>query len=181
MVNKRNQIRHIFRNVAKRCYDTAESRLYAQLPAIMSIAHEYAIEEQRKAEFGSMTGNWINSFGVALYREGRCVGVANMSGDEKSPIRMTLIAGGRFPKGEQRFDEEIQSRGFWTRHGSSGEYFADQEVLRWLGRSRSKSKGFSFRVVSVIEYHKQESRNVLLRLSDEFERRGGNIWQFNLG
>ena len=181
----RTQVTTLFKNVQKRCMDTAQKRLTEQLAGVLSALHDYIEDEQQKGNFGSMTGNWRNSFGVAAYRDGRCFAVANMSGEEDSPIRTTLIDGDWFKKGEQRFDGSTQQYTFEIdgEHykGAAEQVFYDEEVLNWLSRSRSRNKGFSYRIVSVTEYHKNEARNALLRLSDEIESKGGNIWHFNLG
>ena len=165
--------------------NTAQRRLTEQLPGIMSALHDYVQDEQQKGNFGSMTGNWINSFGVACYRDGKCFAVANMSSEEGNPVRTTLIEGDWFKKGEQRFDRSVQQRTFEIDgekyKGAADQVFYNEEVLAWLSRTWTKQKGFSFRVVSVTEYHKQEARSALLRLSDEIESKGGSIWQFHLG
>ena len=181
----RIQTRNVFKNVQKRCYDTAEKRLISQLKGVMSALHDYVLDEQQNANFGSMTGNWINSFGVAMYRDGRCVAVANMSDEEDSPIRVTLINDDVFEQGKMRFDKSTQEHDFVvgysaSRMGSSSQYFSNEEVLRWLSRSWTKRKGFSYRIVSVTEYHKPEARRALLRLSNEIESKGGNIWRFHI-
>lgn len=179
------EIRHFFKGVQARCYDTAQRRLSQQLPAIISLIERDAREYQSQLEFSDMTGNWINSFGVVLYRDGRAVAVADMSSEVGSPIRTTLIDGDRFAKGKVRFDDSVQEHTFYvdgdTVKGSSGRYFSDERVLGWLRRTWTKRTGFSFRVVSVAEYQKEAAKRVLLRISDELESRGGNIWQFNLG
>lgn len=177
-----SQITHVFQNVQKRAENTAQRRLMEQLPGIMSALHDYAKDEQN---FGDMTGNWINSFGVALYRDGRCVAVANMSGEEDNPIRTTLIEGDWFQKGEQRFDRSTQQKTFEIDgkkyKGAADQVFYNEEVLEWLRGTWTKQKGFSFRVISVAEYHKAEARSAMLRLSDEIESKGGGIWQFHIG
>lgn len=178
-------IRVFFQNVQERVKNTAQRRLTEKLPGIMSALHDYVKDEQRKGNFSDMTGNWINSFGVAAYRDGRCFAVANMSGEEGSPIRTTLIEGDWFKKGQRRFDSSIQQRTFEIDgakyHGAADQVFYNQEVLQWLSRTWTRTKGFSFRVVSVTEYHKPEARSALLRLSEEISSGGGNIWQFHLG
>lgn len=175
------EIRHVFQNVQKRCYDTAQMRLTEQLPTIMDMARRYA-QAYQHGEFGNMTGNWLNSFGVAIYREGRPVAVANMSSAEvDGPIRTTLIYGDIFDAGMQRYDETYQLEDFEPEKGAAEQVFYNEEVLSWLGRTWTKHKGFSFRVVTVTEYHVETARRVLLQLSNDMEVRGGNIWQFNLG
>jgi len=178
----RSQAKVVMKNVQEKLMNTAFRRLREQLPTIMGAANDYARDEQT---FGDMTGNWINSFGVALYRDGKCVAVANMSGEEDAPIRTTLINDEAFPAGHHRFDGSVQQMTFEVglspeKMGSSRNYFANEEVLQWLSHSSTRQKGFSFRVVSVTEYHKQEARNALFRLSDEMESRGGNIWHFHM-
>ena len=180
-----SQITHVFKNVQKKLMNTAQRRLTAQLPGIMSALHDYVKDEQQKGNFGSMTGNWVNSFGVAAYRDGHCFAVANMSGEEGNPIRTTLIEGDWFRKGERRFDSSTQQRTFEIDgkkyKGAAEQVFYNEEVIEWLSRTWTHTKGFSFRIISVTEYHKQEARSALLRLSDEIESKGGSIWQFHLG
>lgn len=186
----RDQVRGVFKNVQTKLMNTAQRRLTAQMPLIMEKVHEYA---KNHAAMSSMTGNWINSFGVALYRDGHLVAVANMTGEgtvggalEDEPIRMTLVDDERFKKGTRRHDKTYQRKTFTVgnnpdRMGSSSNYFADDEVLSWLAHSWSRVKGFSYRVVSVIEYNRDSARMVLLQISDEIESYGGKIWQFKLG
>lgn len=175
-----SDIKHVFTNVQKKLMNAAQRKLAESLSGIMSALHDYAIDEQQKGDFGSMTGNWINSFGVAVYRDGKLFALANMTGEEENPIRTTLIDYDMFPKGQMRFDKSIQEDTFEVEHGTIEQVFYNEEVLAWLGRTWTKTKGFSFRVVSVTEYHKKEARQALLRLSDEIESKGGNIWQFHL-
>lgn len=185
MVRQTVNIRHFFKNVQKRCYSTAQLRLREQLPAIMEMAKEYALNHQHSA-FGNMTGNWINSFGVCLYRDGKAVAVANMpTAGVESPIRVTLIEGDQFKRGTQRYDKTYQLRTFdidgEKYKGTAEQVFYDEEVMNWLRRTSTRQKGFSLRVVSVAEYQKDTARRVLLQLSNVIESKGGNIWQFKLG
>lgn len=181
----RQQIREVFKRVQQRCMNTAQRRLVENLPAMMEHIHEYAVNHQKAAQFSDMTGNWINSFGVALYRDGKLVAVSNMSGEVDEPIRTTLIDGDVFRRGQHRFDDTYQRTTFEIdgdeHQGSSSQYMANEEVLRWLSRSSQRTEGFSFRVVSVAEYHKDAAKRVLLQMSGEIEAYGGNIWQFHLG
>ena len=181
----RNSFETAFKNVQKKCMNAAQRKLTEQLAGVMSALHDYVRDEQQKGNFGDMTGNWINSFGVAAYRDGRCFAIANMSGEEDAPVRTTLIDGDWFKKGEHRFDGSTQQYTFEIdgEHykGAADQVFYDEEVLAWLSRSRTRTKGFSLRVVTVTEYHKQEAKSALLRLGDEIESKGGNIWHFNLG
>lgn len=186
----RSQIAGVFKNVQQRLMNTAQRRLTAQLPLIMSKIHEYA---RNHAAMHSMTGNWMDSFGVALYRDGHLVAVSNMTGGgtvggeyEERPVRTVLVNDEIFKKGTRRHDKTYQSRSFEVgydpeRMGSSSNYFADDEVIRWLSHSSTRKKGFSYRVVSVIEYEKESARRVLFQISDEIESYGGRIWQFKLG
>lgn len=176
------QITHVFQNVQKKLENAAQRKLTAQLPGIMAALHDYVKDEQ---SFGSMTGNWVNSFGVALYRDGRCVAVANMSGEEGAPIRTTLIDGDWFKSGERRHDASVQQKTFEIDgkryQGASDQVFYNEEVLAWLGSTWTKTQGFSFRIISVAEYHRDAARRAMLRLSDEIESGGNGVWQFNLG
>lgn len=186
----RSKIEGVFKNVQKKLMNTAQRRLVAQLPIIVEKLHEYAVNHSAGR---SMTGNWIDSFGVVLYRDGSPVAWANMTGEgsagnkvEEEPIRTTLVNDEKFKKGTKRHDSQYQRRTFEVgnrpdRMGSSSNYFADDEVIRWLAHSRSNVKGFSYRVVSVTEYNRESARRALLQMSDEIESYGGKIWQFNLG
>lgn len=182
----------VFKNVQRKLMNTAQRRLVSQLPAIMERLHTQAFNLSGGGR--SMTGNWINSFGVVLYRNGTPVAIANMTGGgnvggrlEDPPIRTTLINDERFKKGTRRHDDNFQKRTFTVgnnpdRMGSSSNYFADDEVIDWLSSSRSSVKdGFSYRLVSVTEYNRGAARQVLLNVSDEIEGFGGRIWQFHLG
>ena len=182
---RKEEIRKVFQNVSRKCYDSAQAHLTEQLPAIMDMARRYALAYQH-GDFGNMTGNWLNSFGVVLYRDGRPVAVANMSAAEvDGPIRTTLIEGDWFKRGEHRYDDTYQRVTFEIDgekyKGAAEQVFYDEEVLDFLGSTWSKQKsGFSFRVVSIAEYHRDAASMVLLQVGDEMEARGGNIWQFNL-
>ncbi len=180
-----SQIQAVFKNVQKRCENTAQRRLTEQLPAIMSIAYDYATNYQHSA-FGNMTGNWLNSFGVALYRDGHLVAVANMtSAGADVPIRTTLITGDWFKRGAKRYDNTYQMRTFEIDgnkyQGAADQVFYNEEVISWLRHTWTRQKGFSMRLVSVTEYKKDTARRVLLQLSNVIESSGGNIWQLNLG
>lgn len=177
-------IRDVFNNVAKRCYNTAQRRLTDQMPAIMDMARQYALAYQH-GDFGNMTGNWLNSFGVVLYRDGRPVAIATMAdAGVDGPIRTTLITGDWFKRGEHRYDDTYQRVTFEVDgekyKGTAEQVFYDEEVQAFLSRTRTNAKGFSYRVVSVAEYHRDAASRVLLQVGDEMEARGGNIWQFNL-
>ena len=179
-----SQITHVFKNVQQKVMNTAQRRLTEQMPGIMSALHDYVRDEQQKGRFGDMTGNWINSFGVACYRDGKCFAVANMSNEEGNPIRTTLIEGDWFKEGQRRFDGSTQRKTFEVDgeriKGTADQVFYNEEVIAWLSRTWTRTKGFSFRVISVSEYHKRDARNALLRLSDEIEAKGGSIWQFHM-
>lgn len=180
-----SQIRHFFQNVQRRVQNTAQRRLTEQLPAIMEMAREYALSYQHSS-FGNMTGNWLNSFGVCLYRDGSPVAIANMPmGGADSPIRTTLIKGDLFKRGSHRYDNTYQRRSFEIDgekyEGASEQVYYDDEVINWLRRTSTRRKGFSLRVITIAEYRKETAKRVLLRLSDVIESKGGNIWRFNLG
>lgn len=181
----RNQnVSVFFKNVQKRLMNAAQRRLQEALPAVMEVASEYIYHEHN---FGDMTGNWINSFAIALYRDGRFVRVITLAeaANEGAPIQPVLISGDSFNKGWQRHDDRYQKKTFYIdgikNQGSHGQYFADEKVVSVLRHTHTKAKGFSFRILSVAEYHKEEARRALLQVSNYIESKGGNIWQFNLG
>lgn len=181
----RTRVDAFFKNVQQRLMNAAQRKLTAQMPGIVSALHDYVRDEQQKGNFSDMTGNWVNSFGVAAYRDGECFAIANMSAEEGKPIRTTLIEGDIFKAGKKRYDRSTQQFFFEIDgekyHGAAEQVFYNEEVLLWLSRSWTKRKGFSFRIISVAEYHKQEAKTAMLRLSDEIESKGGNVFQFNIG
>ncbi len=184
MASRNQSISTYFKGVQRRVMDTAQRRLQEMLPDVMLAASEYIYHEH---DFGDMTGNWINSFGLALYRDGRFVEVITLADavNEGAPIQPVLQSGDSFNKGQKRHDEKYQKKTFVIdgikNKGSHGEYFADEKVVSVLRHTHTGAKGFSFRVVSVAEYHKEEAKSALLQISDFIESRGGNVWQFNLG
>lgn len=184
MASRNQNIEAFFKGVQQRVMNTAQRKLSEMLPAVMEVASEYIYAEHN---FGDMTGNWINSFGLALYRDGRFVRVVTLAevANEGTPIQPVLQSGDTFNKGQLRHDDRYQKKTFVIdgvrNRGSHGEYFANEKVVSVLRHTHTSAKGFSFRVVSVAEYHKDEAKRALLQISDFIESRGGNVWQFNLG
>lgn len=163
--------------------DKFQSRLTDNLPILAEMMHEYAEEELKKNKKSSMTGNFINSFGVALYRDGKFVAVGtthDIEGD--SPTQVTLASGDTFAKWRMRYEGRKQFHTFVATEGTH-RFYANEEVLRWLSRyPPSKKEGFSFRAVSVVDYAKTVGgETVLLRLADDIENRGGVVSEFHLG
>ena len=161
----------------------AEERLIGMLPEIAELLHTYALEEMSRLKKSSMTGNFINSFGVALYKDGKFVAVGtthDIEGD--SPTQVTLASGDTFTKWRMRYEGRVQFNTFVAPEGTH-RFYANEEVLSWLKRyPPSNKKGFSFRVVSVVDYAESVGGdNVLLRIADDVEGRGGVITQFHLG
>lgn len=184
MASRNQAISTFFKGVQQRYMNAAQRKLQEMLPAVMQVASEYIYNEHN---FGDMTGNWINSFGIALYRDGRFVRVVTLAevANEGEPIQPVLQSGDSFNRGQKRHDDRYQKKTFVidgvVHKGSHGEYFSNEKVVSVLRHTSTNVKGFSFRVVSVAEYHKEEAKRALLQISDFMESRGGNIWQFNLG
>lgn len=168
------QIKHVFDNVQKRIEKKAEAELRASLVPLLQMAY------QEMSGFRSLTGNLVNSLGVALYKDGKCIeahGSLELTG--KRPVRTTLKKG-------DVFDEPFTYNGnvlinpiHKTDWVGDKNIWADVEVLRWLNRYAPSKKGFSYRIVSIVDYAKYlESKgkiNVLSQLRDELAQRGGNI------
>lgn len=162
--------------------DKFQGRLTENLPILADMMHDYAEEEMRKHKKSSMTGNFINSFGVALYRDGKFVAVStthDIEGD--SPTQVTLASGDTFTKWRMRYEGRTQFHTFVATEGTH-RFFANEEVLRWLSRyAPSKKEGFAFRAVSVVDYSQSVGGdNVLLRIADDIENRGGIVTEFHL-
>jgi len=178
-----NNIKGFFYWADKRIKNNAEKRLIDFLPVIADKLHDYAIEEMKNQKKSSMTGNYINSFGVALYRDGKFIAVGTthqIEGD--TPTQVTLASGDTFLKWQTRYEGRMQFHTFTATEGSH-RFFANEEVLKWLRRyPPSKKQGFAFRCVSVVDYSSSVGgQKVLLRIADDIENKGGVVTEFHLG
>lgn len=176
-------IRGFFNNVRERIEEKAEQNYINALPFLSDMMHDYAVQELKKMKKASMTGNFINSFGIALYKDGQFVAIGTTHEVEgKNPIQMTLVSGDTFRKGRKRYDGRKQFHTFNDAEGDS-KIFANEEVVRYLQRfPPTKKKGFSFKIVSVVDYSELVGgHQVLLRIAEDMENYGGEITQINLG
>lgn len=179
----RSSIKQVFDNLRKNAYNTAQRRMVQGLPNAMQVIHQYALDTMKELGLSSMTGNYINSFGIAIYRDGEFIACATSNDIEgHSPITMTLANGDKFEKGRERYDGGIQGKTFSSAAGTHRIY-ADEEVIRWLRRYpprvRKNGSSLSYRVVTVVDYAKMVGGDtVLLKLSDSIESRGGYIKEF---
>lgn len=179
----RSNIKQVFDNLRKNCYNAAQRRMTEGLPAAMEVIYAYAQQKMEELDKSSMTGNYINGFGIAIYRDGEfiaCATSADVGSD--SPIQVTLASGDVFQKGRQRYDGSEQKHTFKASVGTH-RIFANEEVVRWLRRYRPRaSKGKSslaYRIVNVVDYSKLLGCDrVLLQLADSVESRGGTIKEF---
>jgi len=172
---RRAGISHVFDNLRKRCYDAAERRMVASLPAAADDIHTFVREKMAELEKSDMTGNYINGWGIAVYRDGVLVACATTNDIEgASPMRMTLVKGEKFAKGEKRYDGEIQERWFTASTGKRS-IWAEDEVVRWL----QSNAPLAYRIVTVVEYSKLLGGDkVLLSLADRIESKNGTIKEF---
>ena len=180
---KHSNIKGFFDGVSERLAERAEDNLVQMLPTLAFLMHSYAKEELKKHKKSSMTGNFINSFGIALYKDGKFVAVSTTHDEEgKSPIQVTLASGDTFRQGRKRYEGRKQFHTFEAEEGTHN-IFANVEVLNWLKRyPPTKKKGFSFRAVSVVDYADVVGGdNVLLRLADDIEGAGAIVNEFHLG
>lgn len=179
----RANIRQVFDNLRKNAYNKAQREMTKGLPYVMDEVHQFAREKMAELKKSDMTGNYINSFGIAIYRDGEFVACATTSDIEgNDPIQVTLANGDRFPEGRMRYDNSEQGRTFKA-DGGMRRILANEEVIRWLKRYRPKvSKGkpsLAYRVVTVVDYAKMLGGDkVLLQLADDIESRGGDIREF---
>ena len=179
----RSNIKGFFYAKKRQIKDKFQQRLTENLPVIAEMMHDYALEELKRRKKSSMTGNFINSFGVALYRDGKFVAVSTtheIEGD--TPTQVTLANGDTFTKWRRRYGGRMQFHTF-VAHEGTHRFFANEEVLRWLSRyPPTKKEGFSFRAVSVVDYSESAGGDrVLLRVADDIENRGGVVTEFHLG
>lgn len=179
----KTSIKGFFKNLHSEIEDRAEENLKDMLPTLSFLMHEYAEEEMKKLNKSSMTGNFINSFGIALYKDGKFLAVGTTHDEEgRDPIQVTLATGDTFRKRRRRYSGSKQMHKFVATEGTK-HIFANVEVLNWLRRyPPTRKEGFAFRAVSIVDYNESVGGDkVLLRLADDIEQSGGIITQFNLG
>lgn len=179
----KQSVKGFFYGIKKRVEKRAQERFTGYLPTIAQMLHDYALEEMKMNKKSSMTGNFINSFGVALYKDGQFIAIGtthDIEGD--TPTQVTLASGDMFMKWQMRYEGRMQFHTFKASEGTH-RFYANEEVIRWLQRyPPSKKEGFSFRIVSVVDYAELVGgTQVILRIADEMENKGGVITQFNLG
>ena len=183
MAVRRSSIKQVYDNLRKNAYNKAQREMLKALPSVMSEIHDFAREKMSELKKHDMTGNYINSFGIALYRNGRFVGCATSNDIEgESPIQVTLAKGDQFPKERRRYDGQIQQFNFIAPEGMR-HILADAEVVRWLSRYAPRVKkgqdSLAYRVVTVVDYAKMVGGNkVLLQIADDIESHGGDIREF---
>jgi len=180
---KYSNIKVFFDGIRKRIDDRAEQNFIESLPMLAGILDDYAREELKRRKKASMTGNFVNSFGIALYRDGKFVAVGTTSDVEGTgPIQVTLAKGDAFLANRSRYDGRWQFHDFVAPEGTK-RIFADQEVVKYLQRyPPTRKKGFSFRVATVVDYSDSVGgREVLLRFENDMEGYGGEVIRINLG
>lgn len=166
--------KHQFDKVKKKAENKAEEHLRASLEPLLQMAF------QELKGFRSLTGNLVNSLGVALYKDGKCLeahGSIEITG--KRPVRATLKKGDVFAEDFTYNGNILLNPLPKTDWVGDKNIWADVEVLKWLNRNPPRTKGFSYRIVSIVDYAKYlESKgkiNVLSQLRDELAAMGGNI------
>lgn len=173
-------IKKVFDNIQKRVEKRAEAKLRESLTPLLQQAYS------ELKGFRPLTGNLNNSLGVALYKDGKCIeahGSIEITG--KRPVRTTLKNGDLFWEPEtwngNRLDGPIAKMD-WV---GSKNIWADTEVLRWLERYVPTKKGFSYRIVSIVDYAKyletKDNVNVLSNLADRLRAMGADIKDLNFG
>lgn len=184
MVVRRSNIKQVYYNLRKNGYDKAQREMVKGLPGVMEQVRRFAYEKMKELKMSSMTGNYINSFGIAIYRNGKFIACATTNDLEgKDPIQFTLAEGDKFLEKQERYDNTVQQYTFTAPEGSIRHIFAHEEVVRWLRRYRPRVKksqeSLAYRVVTVVDYAKMVGGNhVLLQIADDIESRGGDIREF---
>lgn len=184
MAVRRSNIKQVFDNLRKNAYNKAQGEMRRGLPYVMDEVLQFARETMEELQKSDMTGNYINSFGIALYRDGEfiaCATTNDILGED--PIQVTLASGDVFESGRQRYDGDIQEHKFRAPEGSMRRIMANEEVVRWLRRYRPRvdknKSSLAYRVVTVVDYAKMLGGDrVLMRLADDIEGRGGDIREF---
>ena len=184
MATRRSNIKQVFDNLRKNAYNKAQREMTKGLPYVMEEVLQFARETMEELNKSDMTGNYINSFGIAIYRDGEfiaCATTNDILGDD--PIQVTLASGDVFESGRQRYDGSIQEKPFRAPEGSTHRIMANEEVVRWLRhyppRAKKGQSSLAYRVVTVVDYAKMLGGDkVLMRLADDIEGRGGDIREF---
>lgn len=178
---RKANIKGVFDRMKKRATDIAAKEMAEALPYAVITISDIVHEVMESKGFSSMTGNYVNSFGIALYRDGKLIAVATTADVEsKEPLMLTLAEGDKFKKGWVRYDGETQQYTFKAGEDSTHRILANEEVIRWMRRySPTRKKGLAYRIVTVVDYAKKiGGSEVMLRLADEIESQGGDIREF---
>jgi len=180
MATEKYQIKHVFDNIKKRSEAKAERELRASLMPLLQMAYS----ELRG--YRPLTGNLNNSLGVALYKDGKCIeahGSIEITG--KRPVRTTLKNGDLFWEPETWNGNHLEGpipKMDWV---GDRNIWADVEVLKWLERYAPSKKGFSYRIVSIVDYAKyletKDNVNILSELKDRLASMGGDVRDINFG
>lgn len=175
--------KQVFENLHKRAYNKAQLEMTKSLPYVVNEIHQYARETMESLKKSDMTGNYINSFGIAIYRDGEFIACATTNDIEgNDPIQVTLANGDRFERGRIRYDGTEQKNTFKAGEDSNHRIYANQEVVRWLRAyppTKKKTPSLSYRIVTVVDYAKMVGGDkVLMKIADDIEGRGGNIREF---
>ena len=184
MAVRRSNIKQVYYNLRKNAYNKAQREMTRSLPGVMQQVRRFAYEKMEELKMSSMTGNYINSFGIAIYRNGEFIACATTNDLEgKDPIQFTLAEGDKFLEKQERYDNTEQQYTFTAPEGSMRHIFAHEEVVRWLRRYRPRVKkgqeSLAYRIVTVVDYAKMLGGNqVLLQIADDVEGRGGDIRAF---
>ena len=184
---RRGNIKKVFDNLRKNAYNKAQREMTKGLPYVMEEVRRFAYETMEELKMGSMTGNYINSFGIAIYRNGEFIAYATTNDLEgKDPIQVTLAEGDKFPARAERYEGDERLETFEAPEGSMRRILANEEVVRWLKRYRPRvsrnKESLAYRVVTVVDYAKAVGGDkVLMRLADDIEGRGGDIREFRFG
>ena len=167
-----------FENVKKRIEKKAEKKLREGLMPLLQQAYS-ELEGYRP-----LTGNLNNSLGVALYKDGKCIeahGSIEITG--KRPVRTTLKNGDIFWEPETWNGNHLEGpipKMDWV---GNKNIWADTEVLRWLERYAPKTKGYSYRIVSIVDYAKyletKDGVNILSSIIEQLRSMGANVNDLN--
>jgi len=177
--NGKIAIKKVFDNVRKRAEEKAEGKLAGGLMPLLEMAYS------ELKGYRPLTGNLNNSLGVALYKDGKCIeahGSIEITG--RRPVRTTLKEGDLFWEPVTWNGNHLDGPIPKTDWVGDKNIWADEEVLKWLERYAPTKKGFSYRIVSIVDYAKyletKDNVNVLSSLADRLRSMGGKVGDFNL-
>lgn len=129
---------------------------------VMAMSHREAIGH-------NMTGNTINAYIVAVFKDGAKVWDSMSSGTIDSPLRSKLSSGDKFYAGSQRWDGNTQERTFTAKVDTDQHTEISSQTIDFVNSHKATSKGWEILACNGVEYASfQETSMGIDVLSESF-------------